>query len=82
LSGRLKGRRKQMKNQGLKELVGSIFTDGTVRSQFAKDPLSVIAKFDLTLAEKRTVLSPKIKVALSTGDTTVLSEFDLFGSWF
>jgi hypothetical protein len=71
-----------VKKQGLQELVKSIFSSETIRSHFASDPVSVISNYHLTPAEKKAVLSPRMRLALSTGDKGTLVEFGVLNTWF
>ena len=70
-----------MKKQGLREMVKSIFGDESVRSEFARDPESVISKYTLTSVEKKTILSPSLKMALVSGDSKILAD-GVLETWF
>ena len=61
-----------MKSQALQELVKKIFRDEKTKSQFLKDPESVLAKFTLTEQEKKAVLTTHSKLGLVTGNSQQL----------
>jgi hypothetical protein len=71
-----------MKRQGLQDMVKSIFSDTEIRSQFSRDPQSVIASYKLTAAEKKAVLTTRMKLAPAAGDSTCLSTDGALESWF
>jgi hypothetical protein len=71
-----------MDRQGLQEMVRSIFSDESIRCKFAKDPQSVISHYNLTAAEKKAALSPRLKTALVSANSAELAEINVLDSWF
>lgn len=56
----------------LQELVKKIFSDETTRTQFMKNPDSILSQYDLTEQEKRAVLSSYSSIGLVAGDSANL----------
>jgi hypothetical protein len=71
-----------MKKRGLQELVKSIISDESVCSRFADDPQSILSEYNLSDAEQKAVLNPRLKLALVTGESETITEFGILESWF
>lgn len=71
-----------MKRQGLQAMVRSIFSNTEIRSQFYRDPQSVISKHKLSSAETKAVLNTRLKLAPAAGDSTYLTTDGVLESWF
>ena len=70
-----------MKKQELQKMVKSIFSDSALRARFVEDPRSVMAGYVLTPAEKKAVLSPRMKLTLTAENQAVLAD-EVLDSWF
>lgn len=59
-----------MKSQSLQELVKKIFADEETRSEFQKNPESVLSRFNLSETDKKAMLSTHAKFGLVTGNSS------------
>jgi hypothetical protein len=63
-----------MKRQGLQAMMKTIVSNTDIRSRFSSDPQGVMAEYKLNTMEKKAVLSPRVKMALATGDQTIMTD--------
>jgi hypothetical protein len=70
-----------MNNSGIKDLIRALTCDEVIRARFVQDPSSVIKEFKLTEHEIKAVLSPRMRTALSGGNSTLIAEENSYEIW-
>jgi len=63
-----------MKSPALKELIKTIFSDESARSEFESHPEEYVTKYNLTEAEKRAVLTTHTKMGVISNGSLVLDD--------
>lgn len=72
-----------MKSRDLQELVKKIFGDEKTRSEFQKDPDSVLARYNLTAQEKKAVLKTQANLGLvANGSDKLEATIGPLGGWY
>jgi len=56
-------------------------SDAQTRADFSQNPHQVISAYQLTSAEEKAVLKPRMKTALAAGDSTILAD-GILENWF
>ena len=72
-----------MKPQALQELVKKIFSDEKTKSEFQKDPDSVLARYNLTEQEKKAVLKTYTNLGFAaTGSDKLEATIGPLSGWW
>jgi hypothetical protein len=72
-----------MNSQALQEMVKKIFGDEATKAEFLKDPAGVADRFNLTIGEKRAVLTTHAKFGLIASNSGQLeAAIRAYSPWF